>query len=425
MARVIVLGSSGFDLTIRLPRLPQPGETLLGGTLHTGPGGKGANSAVAARRAGAEVVFLSAFGDDDFGRQVYDNARREGLDLGHSRTFANAANQVALIFVGQDGRNLIGVAPGASGSLSPEDIDRLPEFVFEPSAVFLASLEVPLETVARGLERASRAGMTTILNPAPADRRLLQADILRYVSILTPNQEEARGLTGLPADWLTEAEEAANALIGLGANDVVLTLGESGCLVVAGGRSAHVPAVPVDVVDTVGAGDAFNGALAVALAEGKSLLDAARWACAAGAFAVTRPGAQGRCPPAKRSGGSPRFPPWRIEMNRPLETSESMEFPGPGPPVARSAFVAAGLFASVAVLAAKAIATWLDPWSDHAHAPARLLGRDIGGRLGLLLYGYFVAGVAGLIARRDWRRRPSIWAVVVLSILAVYHAFLP
>lgn len=297
MPRVVVLGSSGYDLTIRLARLPRPGETLLGGQLLTGPGGKGANAAIAARRAGAEVVFLTAFGDDDFGRQIREHDLREGLELGHAKTTPGVPNQVALIFVGEDGQNLIGVAPGASAALTPEDIDALPDSVFDQGGVLLACLEIPIATVARGLRRAKAAGMTTILNPAPADPALLDtagADFLRCVDILTPNEEEARVLAGLPAGT---SDATAAALRGRGVGALVQTLGGDGCLVVAtDGPPVLLWPFRVEVVDTVGAGDAFNGALAVALAEGRSLVEAARWASAAGALAVTKPGAQGGLP---------------------------------------------------------------------------------------------------------------------------------
>ena len=302
MARVVVLGSSGFDLTIRLPRLPRPGETLLGGELHAGPGGKGANQAIAARRAGAEVAFLTAFGDDDFGRRVLEHDRGEGLDLQYARVVAGSANQVALIFVGEGGENLIGVAPGASLHLGPDDVDRLPDAAFDPGdgtrAAFLASLEVPVETVARGLARARSAGLIAILNPAPADPSPALRAILADVDVLTPNQEEARTLTGLPTDTAEQAARAAEALLGLGPRAVVITLGAAGCLCVTreGDSSGLIPAPIVEAVDTVGAGDAFNGALAVALAEGRPPIEAAAWACAAGALAVTRPGAQGGLP---------------------------------------------------------------------------------------------------------------------------------
>ncbi|WP_169976260.1 ribokinase [Tautonia rosea] len=294
MSRVVVLGSSGYDLTIRLPRLPRPGETLLGGELLRGPGGKGANAAIAARRAGAEVTFLTALGDDDFGRWLIEHDRSEGLDLSFAKTVADVANQVALIFVGDDGANLIGVAPGASAHLSPNDIDALPDAAFPRGGVFLACLEVPVPTVARGLSRAKASGMTTILNPAPADRAILENKILSHVDLLTPNQEEAAELTGLPTETIEQAIEAAKRLRDRGGCGVVVTLGDQGCLVLGRDWGQNlVPAPKVKAVDTVGAGDAFNGALAVALAEGCGPVDAAVFACAAGSLAVTRSGAQG------------------------------------------------------------------------------------------------------------------------------------
>lgn len=305
MPRVVVLGSSGYDLTIRLPRLPRPGETLLGGELHDGPGGKGANAAIAACRAGGEVTFLTAFGDDDFGRRIREHDLREGLDLSHAKTVAGRPNQVALIFVGEDGRNLIGVAPGASDSLTPEDIDALPDSAFPRGGVLLACLEIPIATVVRGLQRARRAGMTIILNPAPADPALMPDDatigarggILSLVDVLTPNQEEALVLTGLERTDRDSLRAAASLFRRMGAGGVVVTLGDDGSLVVdREGNELLIEPHKVAVVDTVGAGDAYNGALAVALAEGRSLFEAARWAGAAGALAVTKSGAQGALP---------------------------------------------------------------------------------------------------------------------------------
>ena len=296
MPRVVVLGSSGFDLTIHLPRLPKPGETLLGGHLHTGPGGKGANQALAAKKAGAEVVFLTVFGDDDFGRTVAAHNRANGIDISHAKIVPNTANQVALIFVGHGGENLIGVAPGASAELRPEDIDALPEGVFRRDDVFLASLEVPVKTVLAALKRARAAGMTTIVNPAPASLLAAEPEFLCLVDILTPNEEEAAILDEEPASGVEGARRAATSLRRAGVRDVIITLGEHGCLVVTEHEECRIAAPTVEVVDTVGAGDAFSGALAVAIAEGQTVLEAASWACAAGAFAVTKRGAQGALP---------------------------------------------------------------------------------------------------------------------------------
>ena len=171
MGRVVVLGASLMDMNLRLDRLPSPGETRLGSGFFIEPGGKGANQAVAARRAGAEVVFLTAFGDDAFGRQMRDRYFAEGIDLRHARMVESEPSGVALILVGDDGENLIGVAMGANARLTPDWIDALPAEVFEPPGVFLASLEVPIETVVRAIERADAAGMTVVLNPRRRPRR--------------------------------------------------------------------------------------------------------------------------------------------------------------------------------------------------------------------------------------------------------------
>lgn len=296
MARVVVLGASLTDMNLRLPRLPVPGETLLGGSFFQGPGGKGANQAIAARRAGADVVFLTAFGDDDLSGLLVKHDRAEGLDLAHARIVAGMPSGVALIFVGDDGRNQIGVASGPNAHLDREFVDQLPAEVFRSGDVLLASVEVPFPAVSRALERASAAGMTTILNPAPADRSYLDPDILRHVDVITPNEEELRELTGGVRSGSHDILAAAQGLISMGVRSVVATLGDRGCLVISSGEAWSIAAASVEAVDTVGAGDAFNGALAVALAEGMPLPQAATIACAAGSLAVTRPGAQGALP---------------------------------------------------------------------------------------------------------------------------------
>ena len=299
MARVVVLGSSNTDLILRLPQLPAPGQTLLGGPFLTGPGGKGANQAVAARRAGAEVLFLTAVGDDLLGRQALERYQREGIDIVCAKIVPGFASGVAFIFVDDTGENMIGVAPGANARLTPDDIDRLPNPVFEDGGVFLASLEVPLETVVRALRRARGAGMLTILNPAPSLTGLAEgeAGIVSPVDVLTPNREEAAWLTGLSLETPVAARAAACRLREVfGSRDIIITRGAKGCLVMTEDTMVVVPAYPVTALDTVGAGDAFNGALAVALAEKRPLVGAAAWACAAGALAVTKPGAQGASP---------------------------------------------------------------------------------------------------------------------------------
>jgi ribokinase len=292
MPRVVVLGSSNTDMTVRLPRLPGRGETILGGEFLKGPGGKGANQAVAARRAGAEVLFLTAVGDDDLGRRALDGYRREGIDVSHARIIPGVASGVALIFVGDRAENMIGVAPGANARLTPEDIDRLPDDVFAHGGVFLASLEVPLDVVARGLLRARKARMATILNPAPASHGSADCDLLSLAEVLTPNRAEALSMTETGNDDIDLAVSKLQQLCG--ANDVIVTLGDEGCIVadVSKSKAIKIEAFPAQAIDTVGAGDAFNGALAVALSEGRSLIRAATWASAAAALAVSRRGAQ-------------------------------------------------------------------------------------------------------------------------------------
>ncbi|MDE2508736.1 MAG: ribokinase [Planctomycetota bacterium] len=293
MSSVVVIGSSNTDYTLRVPTLPVPGETRLGGVFAIGRGGKGANQAVASRRAGAEVVFVTAVGDDDAGRAALEALRSEGIDVGHAVVIAGATSGSALILVDDAGENLIGVAPGANAALRAEHVDALPDAVFKPGGVLLASLEIPLEAVARALRRARAAGMRTVLNPAPATSAA--TPLLALADVVAPNRGEAATLAGMPPD--SDPADLAAALIKLGARDVVITLGSRGCLVATPDRDsrldcAAIPSPRVVAVDTVGAGDAFNGALATALAERRTPRAAAAWAVKAGALAVTVRGAQ-------------------------------------------------------------------------------------------------------------------------------------
>ena len=300
MPRVVVFGSSNTDMTVRLPRLPAPGQTVLGHTFLTTPGGKGANQAVAARRAGAEVVFVTAVGDDELGRQSLELYRREGIDVGHARVVEDKPSGVALIYVADDGENMIGVAPGANLRLTPEDVDRLPNSVFREGDVLLVSLEIPVETATRAIRRGFEAGMYTILNPAPAPAIPESGvrELLTEVVYLTPNRVEAMALAGIPPDAPVEPDwvECGFRLKRMGAACVIITLGSRGCQMVDAKPYRPTPAPRVEAVDTVGAGDAFNGALAAALAEGRLADEAAAWACTAAALAVTRPGAQAALP---------------------------------------------------------------------------------------------------------------------------------
>ncbi len=298
MPRVVVFGSSNTDMVVRLPRLPTPGQTVLGRSFVPTPGGKGANQAVAARRAGAEVAFVTAVGADPLGREALAHYQREGIDVEGVKVVAGVPSGVAMIYVDDAGENMIGVAPGANLNLTPEDVDRLPDSLFRAGDVLLASLEIPIETAIRAIRRGFDAGMTTILNPAPAPAVSDLRD-LREAIYLTPNRTEAMAMAGIPPDVPIEPDwvDCAFRLKELGlAACVLITLGARGCQVVDAKPYRPTPAPRVEAVDTVGAGDAFNGALAVAIAEGRPPDEAAAWACAAAALAVTRPGAQEALP---------------------------------------------------------------------------------------------------------------------------------
>jgi ribokinase len=298
MPRVVVFGSSNTDMTVRLPHLPAPGQTILGDSFTTSPGGKGANQAVAARRAGAEVLFVAAVGNDSLGQASLELYKREGVNVGHVRVVAGVPSGVALIFVGNDGENMIGVAPGANQRLSPDDIDRLPDSVFRVGDILLAGLEIPVVTAIRAMRRGRAAKMTVILNPAPAPSNVDQdvRELLSLADIITPNRGEALSLAGLIGSSDADLPDCARRLRNLGPKQIVITLGAEGCLVNSGTECHKIGAPRVEAVDTVGAGDAFNGALAVALAENHPLHRAAEWANVAAALAVTKPGAQSALP---------------------------------------------------------------------------------------------------------------------------------
>jgi len=293
MSRVLVAGSSNTDMIIRVPRIPRPGETILGGTFAVAGGGKGANQAVAAARAGGRVTFVARVGDDIFGERALAGFESDGLDTRFVLRTPGTASGVALINVDERGENSISVASGANALLSPDDIARARGALAEADTVLL-QLESPLETVAAAVRMAAEARVHVILNPAPA--RPLDDALLRGVTVLTPNEHEAAILTGMPVGNEGEARLAATRLRARGPEIVVVTLGAKGVFVWAPGLETLVPAFAVEPVDTTAAGDVFNGALAVALGEKRPLFDAIRFAQAAAAISVTRPGAQPSAP---------------------------------------------------------------------------------------------------------------------------------
>jgi ribokinase len=290
---ILVVGSSNTDMIITLDRIPRPGETILGGEFVTAAGGKGANQAVGAARAGGEVTFIARVGRDGFGDRAVAGLIDDGVHVQHISRDSAHPSGVALIFVAKDGENSIAVAGGANGRLSPADVRKAAR-AFANASVVVMQLETPLETVQAAAVLAAKHGVPVILNPAPA--RPLPDKLLKRVSILTPNETEAELLTGVKVDSEAAAAQAADRLLAKGVQAVILTLGARGAFVANAGGKRLVPTFKVKAVDTTAAGDIFNGALAVALAEGMSLVEAARFGCAAAAISVTRPGAQPSAP---------------------------------------------------------------------------------------------------------------------------------
>ena len=291
--QIVVVGSANTDLVIRVPALPRPGETVTGGTFVTARGGEGANQAVAAARAGGSVALIACLGDDPFGDETLTALADEGIVVHAVRRIPDVPTGVALILVDERGENSIAVAPGANALLTPEQVVPSVEQL-SPMDVLVAQLETPLETVLAVARAAHRVGARVILNPAPA--RELPDELLRLVTVLTPNEAEAARLAGMSNVEAQAPEEVATALLQRGVGAVAITLGAAGAYVATREHRELVAGHRVEVRDTTGAGDVFNGALAVALAERMPLGDAVRFANAAAAISVTRHGAQAAAP---------------------------------------------------------------------------------------------------------------------------------
>jgi ribokinase len=285
---VTVMGSYVADLAFRIDRLPTWGETRMGRSFQLGPGGKGSNQAVAAARAGANVAFISKLGPDPFGEIARTLYRQEGIDTQYIFSSPNPTGAAAILIDAARGENAIIVVPGACFELTPAEVDQATALI-AASSIFVAELELPLPTVEHGLRLAHTHGVPTILNPAPA--ATLPDTIYPLCDYLTPNETEATALTGIFVTDLASAEEAAIAFLSRGVGNVILTLGAQGALIKTPTLTRHIPAVDAGpIVETTGAGDAFNGGLATALAEGMDLIEATQFACAVAGISVTRPG---------------------------------------------------------------------------------------------------------------------------------------
>lgn len=293
--KIVVVGSSNVDLIIKGDKIPDRGETVLGGTFYKAAGGKGANQAVAAARAGGDISFISCVGNE-YGEESIQGFRKDGINVDHVKKDPDVATGIALILVDKNGENSISVASGANLRLAVSDIQKARHIIADAD-VLLMQLEIPIDVVEEAAKIAFSAGVKTILNPAPA--RPLSDELLKSVSILTPNETETEILTGMKVKNETDAGEAASLIHKKGVDVVIITLGSKGALLASSNETKIIGGHKVKAKDTTAAGDVFNGALAVAIAENKSIDEATHFANAAAAVSVTRMGAQPSAPTRK------------------------------------------------------------------------------------------------------------------------------
>ena len=285
-----------MDMIVHASRIPKPGETILGGTFLTSPGGKGANQAVRAVRAGGDVTLVARVGTDTFGMQIIENLKKDFINTDFIYKDTKAHTGVALIVVDDKGENSITVASGANSQLSIEDIKQAEEKIKEADIILL-QLEIPLKTVKKAIEISTLYNKPIILNPAPAKK--LDSELLKKIFLLTPNETEAEVITGIEIRDMISAKKGAGRLRELGVKNAIITMGKKGALLVTDGNSALIGSYPVHAVDTTAAGDIFNGALAVALTKNLNLPDAVRFANGAAALSVQKLGAQASAPTLK------------------------------------------------------------------------------------------------------------------------------
>lgn len=290
---IVVFGSINMDLVARTPRLPVPGETLTGHSFQTFPGGKGANQAVACSRLGAKTYMVGRVGSDVFGGTLKAELEAAGVDHTNVELDAQVSSGVALIAVEESAENMIIVVPGANGQVNENDLPRL-ERALERSKILLLQLEIPLVMVIAAARIAKEKGVKVILDPAPA--QALPEEIYSLIDIITPNETESAALVGFPVENQEDASRALRELEERGVGQAIIKMGSKGAITTIDGHEKFFEAFPVTAVDTVAAGDAFNGALAVALSEEKPIQEAIQWGMAGGAFSVTKEGAQPAMP---------------------------------------------------------------------------------------------------------------------------------
>ncbi|EMV7411233.1 TPA: ribokinase [Enterobacter soli] len=290
---LVVLGSINADHILNLESFPTPGETVTGNQYQVAFGGKGANQAVAAGRSGAQIAFIACTGDDDTGERVRKQLASDNIDIAPVSVVAGKSTGVALIFVNAEGENVIGIHAGANAALTTERVEAQRDIIASAEAL-LMQLESPVESVLAAAKIAHENHTTVVLNPAPA--RVLSDELLALVDIITPNETEAEKLTGIRVENDDDAARAAKALHNKGIGSVIITLGSRGVWASVNGEGRRVPGFKVKAIDTIAAGDTFNGALVTALLEGKAQDEAIRFAHAAAAIAVTRKGAQPSVP---------------------------------------------------------------------------------------------------------------------------------
>ena len=291
---VTVIGSIHMDFYIKLPKLPQAGETVIGSGFTMLPGGKGANQAVASAKLGMKTFMVSRVGNDVFGEKLLKNLEKYGVDIKYVRVDPTTHTGIAFILLDEtSGENMIAVAPGTDMRVSRKDVDEAIDAISQ-SNILLMQLEIPLDIVVYASRKAYEEGVKVILNPAPA--AVLPEDLYKYIYVITPNRVEAELLTGVSIRELSDVEKAGRILLERGVEYVVITLGAEGSLLISRDFTEHIPAFKTKVVDTTGAGDAFNAALAVSLAEGYDLREACIRANAAAAIKVSKLGAQSGLP---------------------------------------------------------------------------------------------------------------------------------